>query len=105
MQTLQDHIDQKDISQVINTINDLISNSLHDPRFLNTFLSFIEQSLSVSNFSSPNNKLQLINFLDKINRYRETQETERGKINITELKETAKRFGIKAQSAFDTEME
>ncbi len=105
METVQEPINQKDISEVTDTITDLIHNSLQNPKFVNTLLSFIEQSLSVSNFSSPNSKLRLINFLDKMNRYREDQELQRGNINMNELKETAKRFDIKAQSAFDTEID
>ena len=105
MITAQDDINQKDILQVSDTIGELINSSLQNPLFINNLMSFLESSLVVSNFSSPGSKLQLINFLDKINRYKEKLEIERGNINLDQLKKTAARFGRKAQSAFDTEID
>lgn len=102
METLQE-INQKDISQVSKTITELISNSLQNPQFLNSLASFLEHSILVSNFSSPNSKLLVVNFLDKMNRHREKLEIEKGNLNISELKQAANRFGAKAQSVFETE--
>lgn len=68
-------------------------------------MSFLERSILVSNFSFPNSKLLLINFLDQMNSQGEKLEIERGNLNLDELKQAAKRFGIKAQSAFDADID
>jgi len=103
MNTLEKQINREDISQLSHTLEDLIFQSLGNYQFLNIFTSFIEGSINISNFSTTSSKLELINFLDKMNRYREGLEIERRKLDVDELKKAANRFGNKAQSAFDTD--
>ena len=103
MDALQE-INQKDIVQVSDTFAEMISNSLQNPQFLNIIVSFLEQSIVVSNFSTPESRLSLIDFLDKMNRHRESLEIERGNLNLSDLKQAAGRFSAKAQSAFETEI-
>ena len=48
------------------------------------------------------NKLELINFLDKLNTQKELLELAKGQTNITDIRKAAKRLGKKSQSAFKT---
>jgi hypothetical protein len=105
MITLEKQINREDISHLSNTLEDLIYHSLGNYQFLHILSSFLEGSINISNFSSPKDKLDVINFLDKMNRYREDLEVKTGKLTIEDLKIAANRFGNKAQSAFDTELE
>lgn len=105
MTTLEKTINKEDVSQLSNTLGDLIFHSLGNYQFVNTLAAFLESSINISNFSTNEDKLLIINFLDKMNRSREALEIERGKLNIDELKKAANRFGLKAQSAFETELD
>jgi hypothetical protein len=94
-------INKSDVAQVSTTINALIANSLQNPLFVDNLVAFLEHSVSVSNFPSPDSKLMLIKTLDMMSRYREKLEIEKGNLNMADLIKTAERFGPKAQSAFD----
>ncbi|WP_300096641.1 hypothetical protein [Flavobacterium sp.] len=65
------------------------------------FTDFLEKYLEFDIVSSKQNKLSIINFIDKLNLQRELLEVEKGNINLTELKVVSKRFGKKAQSSFE----
>ena len=105
MNTLEKQINREDVSNLSNTLEDLIYHSLGNYKFLHILSSFLEGSIDISNFSSPKDKLDVINFLDKMNRYREALEIENGTLTIEDLKVAANRFGNKAQSAFSIEPE
>jgi hypothetical protein len=68
---------------------------------LSTFTAFLEKYLKFDMVTSKQSKLNLVNFIDKLNLQRELLETEKGNINLSELEIASKRFGKKAQSAFE----
>ena len=104
MTTLEKQINKEDISQLSNTLEDLIFHSIGNYQFLNNLTSFLEASINISNFSTTKDKLFVINFIDKMNRYKEAMEIERGTLKLEDLRNAANRFGSKAQSAFETEL-
>ena len=69
-------------------------------RLIDSYSEFIEKIMDVSN--SRQEKLTLINFLDKLNHQKEVLEILSGERKIYDIKKASERLGKKAQSAFET---
>lgn len=69
---------------------------------LNHFSQFLEKYLELQFLSSKKDKLDLINFIDKMNMQKELLELQKGETNISQIKKAAQRLGKKSQSAFAT---
>ncbi len=69
-------------------------------KLIDAFAAFVEQLVELRLTSSKENKLELINFIDKLNMQRELLELEKGEISISDIQTAANRLGRKAQSAF-----
>ena len=67
---------------------------------LNYFTQFLEKYLKLQFINSKKDKVDLINFIDKINMQRELVELQRNEIDISQIKIAGKRLGKKSQSAF-----
>jgi len=72
-------------------------------KLIDAFASFIEQLVELRLTPSKQNKLELINFIDKLNIQKELLELEKGEIAIADIQTAANRLGKKAQSAFGGE--
>lgn len=66
------------------------------------FSSFLEKYLEMQFVNSNENKLYLINFIDKLNMQKELLELIRGETKISGIKSASQRLGRKSQSAFKT---
>jgi hypothetical protein len=66
------------------------------------FTQFLEKYLELQFLSSKKDKLQLINFIDKMNMQKELLELQRNETDITQIKLAGQRLGRKSQSAFIT---
>lgn len=64
------------------------------------FSTFIEKYLELQFIKNKDQKLELINFIDKLNMQRELLELAKVKTNITDITVAANRLGKKSQSAF-----
>ncbi len=69
---------------------------------LNHFGQFLEKFLELQFLSSKKDKLELINFIDKMNMQKELLELQKGETNISQIRKAAQRLGAKSQSAFST---
>ena len=69
-------------------------------KLIDAFAAFVEQLVELRLTSSKENKLELINFIDKLNMQKELLELEKGEISISDIQTVANRLGRKAQSAF-----
>jgi len=98
-------ISKHDINEISTTINELINYSIDQQPFLNIFSTFLENSIHASNFKSQKTRLDIINFLDKVNRYKEFKMIESGELKVEDLEKMAERFGRKAQSGFETSVD
>lgn len=67
---------------------------------LEHFSMFLEKYLQLHFLTSPQDKLQLINFIDKLNMQRELLDLKKGKIKRSDIELAGQRLGRKAQSAF-----
>ena len=67
---------------------------------LNYFTQFLEKYLELQFISSKKDKLDLINFIDKINMQRELLELKKNEIEISQIQIAGRRLGKKSQSAF-----
>ena len=65
-----------------------------------SFTQFLEKYLELQFLSSKKDKLELINFIDKINMQKELVELQRNEISILQIRLAGKRLGKKSQSAF-----
>ncbi len=104
MKTIE-KISKQDITEITNVISDLISYSIEQNAFLNVFSTFLENSIHTSNFKSQKTRLDVIIFLDKVNRYKEFKMIQDGELKIKDLEKAASRFGRKAQSGFETSID
>lgn len=66
---------------------------------LDQFGQLLETYIDLKFKISQNEKLTILNFLDKINMQRELLELKRNEIAMTDIKNASKRFGKKAQSS------
>ncbi|TCC94173.1 hypothetical protein EZ428_05180 [Pedobacter frigiditerrae] len=69
-------------------------------QLIDSFSELIEKIMDVSN--SRQEKLMLINFLDKLNHQKEVLEILSGERKFNDIKKASERLGKKAQSAFET---
>ena len=67
---------------------------------LSYFTQFLEKYLELQFTNSKKDKLELINFIDKINMQRELLELQRNEIDISQIRIAGRRLGKKSQSAF-----
>lgn len=70
-------------------------------KLIDAFSSFIEQLVELRLASSKQNKLELINFIDKLNMQKELLELEKGETKMDDIQTAANRLGKKAQSSFE----
>ncbi len=69
---------------------------------LTFFSAFLQKYLEIEFFKSSAEKLQLINFIDKLQLQRELLELEKGQNKLSDIKLAAKKLGRKSQSAFES---
>jgi hypothetical protein len=67
---------------------------------LDKFSAFLETYLELHFTNSKLTKLELINFIDKINMQKELLEMAKGDLKISDIKLAGSRLGKKSQSAF-----
>ncbi|MBS1532785.1 MAG: hypothetical protein JSU01_20955 [Bacteroidetes bacterium] len=70
-------------------------------KLIDSFSLFLEQYLELQFVSSKQSKLDLINFIDKLNMQKELLEIASGEANMNDIKIAAQRLGKKSQSAFE----
>jgi hypothetical protein len=68
---------------------------------INSFTQFLEKYLELHFLNSKKEKLEIINFIDKMNMQKELLELQRGDIKISDIQIAANRLGKKSQSAFE----
>ena len=66
------------------------------------FTQFLEKYLELQFLSSKKEKLELINFIDKMNMQKELLELQRNETDLVQIKLAGKSLGRKSQSAFAT---
>ncbi len=66
------------------------------------FTQFLEKYLELQFLSSKKDKLEFINFIDKMNTQKELLELQRNEIDMIQIKLAGKSLGMKSQSAFST---
>lgn len=71
-------------------------------QLLDYFKIFLKKYLNSNLLTTRKSKVQLINFLDKVNLQKELLELRKGEINIDQIKLAAQSLGKKSQSAFTT---
>lgn len=69
---------------------------------LEHFSLFLKKYLQLHFLTSSQDKLRLINFIDKLNGQRELLELRKGKTKLADIKLAGQRLGKKSQSAFKT---
>lgn len=69
---------------------------------ISLFTEMLNKYLEFQMLSDKKRKIELINFIDKLNLQKELLELQKGITNIDNIKEAAQRFGRKSQSAFST---
>lgn len=65
-----------------------------------SYSSFLNKLLELKFVESKKSKLELIDFLDKLNLQRELLEIAQGQLTFSDVNKNAKRLGKKSQSAF-----
>jgi hypothetical protein len=65
-----------------------------------SYSSFLNKFLELKFVESKKSKLELIDFLDKLNLQRELLEIAQGQLTFSDVNKNAKRLGKKSQSAF-----
>lgn len=68
---------------------------------ITSFTQFLEKYLELDFLNSNKEKLEIINFIDKMNMQKELLELQKGDINISDIQIAANRLGKKSQSAFN----
>lgn len=112
IQEIQDKnkIEKHDIDNLSNIVFDSISvkgsyktttQLEKKEKLIDAFSSFVEQLMELRLTSSKQSKLELINFIDKLNMQKELLELEKGETTIADIQTAANRLGKKAQSAFE----
>lgn len=70
---------------------------------IDLFKMFLERYLKFDIINSKDRKIEIINFIDKLNLQKDLYEIEKNRITKKELSIVSERFGRKAQSAFGEE--
>src|SRR5260221_11331222 len=70
---------------------------------ISLFSDILNKYLEFQMLSDRKRKLEVINFIDKLNLQKELINLQKGASNIDDIKAKAQRFGRKSQSAFSTE--
>ena len=105
----QNTIDEQDFDKMSKLVfhSFLINRSYKSHSFLdkkdellNYFTQFLEKYLELQFLSSKKDKLELINFIDKMNMQRELLELQRNETDMTQIKTAGQQLGRKSQSAF-----
>ena len=68
------------------------------------YSSFLEKYLELQLTNSRQDRLEMINFIDKLNMQKELLELKKGETKIADIRVAAQRLGKKAQSAFSTKL-
>jgi len=71
---------------------------------LDHFTTFLEKYLELHLFNSSENKLKLINFIDKLSTQKELLELRKSGVKYSEIELAGQRLGKKSQSAFETKL-
>ena len=109
----ENRIDQQDFDRVaklvyhsflINIETNYKSNIILDKKeeLLVSFSQFLEKYLELQFLNSKKDKLELINFIDKMNMQKELLELQKNETNISQIQEAGQRLGKKSQSAFSS---
>jgi len=107
----QNEIEEKEFSEMTKLMygSFLIKKTKRDKAVLekqtiliSLFTQMLNKYLEFQMLSDKKKKLEFINFIDKLNLQKELLDLQKGITNIADIKETAQRFGRKAQSAFST---
>ncbi len=78
-----------------------ISSIKKKEELIEDFSALLEKHLQFRFNTSPNDRLEMINFIDKLNQQRELLEIEKGKLTIDDVKRASERLSKKAQSGFE----
>lgn len=70
--------------------------------FINTFLSVLRKYLDILPANDRGKRLEVINFIDKLNFKLELNELQKRGLYLTDIEKAASGLGRKAQSAFET---
>lgn len=70
---------------------------------ISLFTDILKKYIELQMLSDRKRKLDVINFIDKLNLQKELLDLQKGVTKITDIKEAAQRFGGKSQSSFSTE--
>jgi len=105
---VENKIDEKEFDHVMsNVFHSLTFHSSYTrvtlldkkDEMLDQFAQLLETFIDLK-FSTPKiQKLNIINFIDKVNMQRELLEVKRNEITVSQLRTASKRFGKKAQSS------
>lgn len=104
-------IDEQDLDKISKLVfhSFLINRNYKSHNFLDKkeelliqFTQFLEKYLELQFLSSKKDKLELINFIDKMNMQKELLELQKNETNILNIKTAGQSLGRKSQSAFKT---
>jgi hypothetical protein len=108
----QNNIEEQEFDHIMSKLvfqSFLVNKSYKSHNFLDKkeeliihFTQFLEKYLNLQFISSKKDKLDLINFIDKMNMQRELLELQRNETDISQIQLAGKRLGKKSQSAFIT---
>jgi hypothetical protein len=108
----QNNIEEQEFGQIMSKLvfqSFLVNSNNKSHNFLDKkeeliiyFTQFLEKYLDLQFISSKKDKLDLINFIDKMNMQRELLELQRNETDISKIQLAGKRLGKKSQSAFIT---
>lgn len=70
---------------------------------ISLFTEMLNKYIEFQMLSDRKRKLEVINFIDKLNLQKELLDLQKGASKIADINESAQRFGRKAQSSFSTE--
>lgn len=69
---------------------------------LDDFMALLGKYLQLDFYDSSQDKIELINFIDKLNIQKELLELKKGQTNLADIEAAGERLGKKAQSAFES---
>ncbi len=89
-------------SFTLNNKRKSLSNLHKKEDLIDSYTHFLKQYLELEFLSSKDDKLELINFIDKMNTQKELLALMRDETSLEKIKADANRLGNKSQSAFST---
>lgn len=107
----KNEIEEKEFSDMTKLMYSsfIIKSTIKDKRILekqailiSLFTEMLNKYLELQMLDDNKNKLEFINFIDKLNLQKELLDLHKGVTKIDDIRETAQRFGRKSQSGFST---